>query len=63
MVADFILLIEGQEQTIRVSTPGTYVIVPKGSWHTARPHEPTTMLFLTPGQGTINALQPGGEPL
>ncbi|HIG42907.1 MAG: cupin domain-containing protein [bacterium] len=60
---DFVLMVDGEEETIRVSTPGTYVIVPKGVWHTAKPHSPTTMLFVTPGQGTINALEPGGEPL
>ncbi len=60
---DFILMEDGEERTIRISTPGSYVIVPKGTWHTASPFEPTTMLFVTPGEGTINALEPGGEPL
>ncbi|XOV87785.1 MAG: cupin domain-containing protein [Pseudomonadota bacterium] len=49
--------------TLRVSTPGEYVVVPKGCWHTAHPHVPTSMLFITPGDGTVNANEPGGEPL
>ncbi len=54
---------DGAEEVIRVSKPGEYIIVPKGTWHTARPHAPTHMLFLTPGEGTLNALEPGGDPL
>lgn len=30
---------------------------------TARPEAPTTMIFITPGEGTLNALEPGGDPL
>lgn len=32
--------------------PGSFVIVPRGTWHTARTRVPTTMLFITPGEGT-----------
>jgi hypothetical protein len=46
------------ERVVRVSEPGSYVVVPKGAWHTARPHAPTTLLFVTPGEGTLNAEQP-----
>jgi len=56
---DFVLFVDGAERTIRVSEPGSYVVVPRGVWHTARPHAPTTMLFVTPGEGTLNADQPG----
>lgn len=55
---DFVLHENGEVRTVRVSEPGSYVVVPKGAWHTARPHAPTTMLFVTPGEGTINAEQP-----
>lgn len=55
---DFILRQDGKEQTVRVNRPGSYVVVPKGAWHTARPHAPTTMLFVTPGEGTLNAERP-----
>jgi mannose-6-phosphate isomerase-like protein (cupin superfamily) len=56
---DFVLMVEGNETTLRVSDPGSYVVVPRGTWHTARPHAPTTMLFVTPGEGTLNAETPG----
>lgn len=56
---DFILSEEGVQRTVRISEPGSYVVVPQGAWHTARPHAPTTLLFVTPGEGTLNAEQPG----
>ena len=55
---DFLLREGAAERSVRVSEPGTYVVVPKGAWHTARPHAPTTMLFVTPGEGTLNAESP-----
>ena len=55
---DFILWQDGQEVTVRVATPGSFVVVPRNTWHTARPHGPTTMLFVTPGQDTENAERP-----
>lgn len=35
-----------------LSEPGTYVLIPRGTWHTATTSEPTRMLFLTDGEGT-----------
>jgi mannose-6-phosphate isomerase-like protein (cupin superfamily) len=55
---DFVLREGRKERTLRVSEPGSYVVVPKGAWHTARPHAPTTLLFVTPGEGTLNAEVP-----
>ncbi len=55
---DFVLMKDGEEEVLRVREPGTYVVVPKGVWHTARPHARTTMLFFTPGAGTLNAETP-----
>ena len=55
---DFVLKLGAEEQTLRVNTPGSYVVVPKGVWHTARPHMRTKMLFFTPGEGTLNAETP-----
>lgn len=55
---DFVLWVDGAEQTIRVNEPGSYVVVPANTWHTARPHTETSMLFITPGEGTLNAEQP-----
>ena len=56
--ADLILALPNGDRAMRLSEPGTFAIVPKGVWHTARVHEPTTMLFVTPGEGTVNAEQP-----
>ena len=47
-----------QEHALRLSTPSDFVIIPKGVWHTARVQAPTTMLFVTPGEGTKNAAAP-----
>lgn len=55
---EFVLRTAAGDQTVRVSEPGTYVVVPKNTWHTARPHAPTKMLFVTPGEGTLNEAQP-----
>lgn len=55
---DFVLWQDGKEAVLRVSEPGTYVVVPRNTWHTARPHKPTVMLFVTPGQDTENAASP-----
>ena len=57
---DFVLRTDGGDVTLRVNQPGSYVVVPKGTWHTARPHAPTRMLFVTPGAGTLNAEAPPG---
>jgi mannose-6-phosphate isomerase-like protein (cupin superfamily) len=42
----------GVEEVIHLQDPGSYVVVPKGIWHTARTTVPTRMLFVTPGEGT-----------
>jgi len=56
---DFILRTDDGDRTLRVTEPGDYIVVPKGLWHTARPRAPTTMLFITPGEGTENRDEPG----
>ena len=45
---------EGRGHVAELSVPGTYVIVPRGTWHTAHTRVPTKMLFITPGEGTEN---------
>ena len=55
---EFLLKDGGEETSLRVNEPGTYVVVPKGVWHTARPRARTTMLFFTPGAGTLNEESP-----
>lgn len=55
---EFTLALPEGDETVRLSEPGSFVIVPKGTWHTASPSRPTRMLFVTPGQGTENREQP-----
>lgn len=51
---DLILKQNGLENRLSLKTPGSYVIVPKGIWHTAKVHQPCSVLFITPGEGTQN---------
>ena len=48
------LLLERSDEIERVhlTEPGHFVSIPRGTWHTAHPVEPCTMLFITPGRGT-----------
>jgi len=39
-------------QEIELSACGAYVLIPKGTWHTARTSGPCRMLFITAGEGT-----------
>lgn len=39
--------------TISLSASASWARVPKGVWHTAHVREPTTVLFITPGEGTL----------
>lgn len=52
--ATLLLEQEGGPQRIRLREPGTYALVPKGTWHTAHTTVSTRMLFITPGEGTEN---------
>lgn len=56
--ADLVLLNNGSEEVVRLNDPGTFVVVPRGTWHTARVQETATMLFVTPGEGTENRVEP-----
>jgi hypothetical protein len=51
---DLILEQDGIENTVHLNQPGSYVLVPQGIWHTAKVHTPSSMLFITPGEGTEN---------
>jgi oxalate decarboxylase/phosphoglucose isomerase-like protein (cupin superfamily) len=50
--ATLVLEESGQERSVHLNTPGSYVLVPRNVWHTVRTAVPATMLFLTPGAGT-----------
>lgn len=52
--ADMVLDRDGKHEVASLTQPGSFVIVPKGVWHTGRTSTPTTMLFVTPGEGTAN---------
>ena len=43
---------DGEQTRVRLSEAGSYVLIPRGTWHTATVHRAGTMLFLTPGEGT-----------
>jgi mannose-6-phosphate isomerase-like protein (cupin superfamily) len=48
----FILERERGNLAIDLEQSGTYVIVPRGTWHTAKARGPSRMLFITAGEGT-----------
>ena len=59
--ADLVLARDGGDETIRMTEPGTFVIVPHNTWHTARIRKTSIMMFVTPGEGTVNAERPPRE--
>lgn len=56
--ADLVLARAQGDETIRMTEPGTFVIVPRNTWHTARIRKTSIMMFVTPGEGTRNAAEP-----
>jgi mannose-6-phosphate isomerase-like protein (cupin superfamily) len=50
--ATFVLEQPQGNVAVELSKPGEYVLVPKGTWHTAKVREPCRLLFITPGEGT-----------
>ena len=56
---DFLLWRDGVEHRVHISSAHDFLVVPRGTWHTARPRTMTSLLFVTPGEGTLNAAQPG----
>lgn len=51
-VAAFNLDLDGNSRAFELRETGDYLIVPKGTWHTARVRGPSRMLFITAGEGT-----------
>jgi mannose-6-phosphate isomerase-like protein (cupin superfamily) len=47
-----VLDIDGRETIAELEAPGDYVLVPRGTWHTARTRDKCAMFFVTPGEGT-----------
>lgn len=56
--ANFLLRRESGDESVVLEEPGSYVIVPRGTWHTAHIAQTTRLLFITPGEGTQNAISP-----
>jgi mannose-6-phosphate isomerase-like protein (cupin superfamily) len=50
--ATVVLELDDGERSVELRRPGDFVLVPPGTWHTAKTAVTTTMLFLTPGAGT-----------
>lgn len=48
----FILEREEGNQAVKLTESGAYVIVPQGTWHTAKTSEACRMLFITAGEDT-----------
>ena len=50
--ATLVLEVDGREREVGLAQSGSYVFVPRGTWHTARIRSACRMLFITPGEGT-----------
>ena len=50
--ATLVLESEGAQVSSLLAVPGDFVRFPRGSWHTALVGEPSTLLFITAGEGT-----------
>lgn len=56
--ADIVDVTPNLYETIRLTESGTFVIVPRNTWHTARIRSHSIMMLITPGEGTVNAEEP-----
>ncbi len=52
--AEFKLRLSSGDQSGHLREPGSFLLVPRNTWHTALISEPTSILFITPGEGTRN---------
>lgn len=43
---------DGQHESVPLTATGNFAFVPRGTWHTAKIHEETSLLFITAGEGT-----------
>ncbi|WP_426165316.1 cupin domain-containing protein [Pseudoduganella sp. R-32] len=48
----FVLEVDGGERKVELDQPGQFLIVPRGTWHTANIARQAKVLFITPGEGT-----------
>ena len=58
--ATLVLRTTSGEESVVLDKPGSYVVIPHNTWHTARVSQLSRMLFVTPGEGTENRENPSG---
>lgn len=51
---DLVLEKKTGNKVVSLQQQGDWLMVPKGVWHTARVNTPTTVLFITAGEGTLH---------
>lgn len=56
--ATLVLKTSAGDESVSLDTPGSYVVIPRNTWHTAQVARHATMLFVTPGEGTENRESP-----
>ena len=56
--ATFELKSDSGTESVILDSPGMFVLVPKNTWHTAIIEQAASMLFITPGEGTLNEASP-----
>jgi quercetin dioxygenase-like cupin family protein len=49
---ELVLERDGEAQSVELRNAGDYVLVPRGTWHTAKTSTHARMLFVTAGEGT-----------
>lgn len=56
--AEFILKTNAETESVLLVEPGSFVVVPGNTWHTAIINDHASLLFITPGEGTLNESSP-----
>ena len=56
--AEFKLRKEAGDESVVLETPGSFLLVPWNTWHTAIIEETASVLFITPGEDTQNEVLP-----
>lgn len=56
----FVLDLPGGRREVALAEPGAYALVPRGVWHTARAEGPSSVVFVTAGEGTEHRPAAGG---
>lgn len=51
---DLILSVNDREESVSLTSPGQYLIVPRDIWHTANAPQGALAMFITDGEGTQN---------